>query len=117
MMNDIDIMPNKLFVYGTLCPGRPNEHILKNIGGTWQQGSVRGVLHNEGWGATMGYPALILDENGERVQGYVFSSDKLSAHWAGLDEFEGEAYERVLTTVELQDKTTLEAFIYVLRIK
>lgn len=24
-----------LFVYGTLGPGRPNAHILENIGGTW----------------------------------------------------------------------------------
>ncbi|MGI4199102.1 gamma-glutamylcyclotransferase family protein, partial [Klebsiella pneumoniae] len=27
-----------LFVYGTLGPGRPNAHILENIGGTWQEG-------------------------------------------------------------------------------
>ena len=111
------VMVNKLFVYGTLCPGRPNEHILKNIGGTWQQGSVKGILHNEGWGATMGYPAVILDENGGRVEGYVFSSDKLPTHWADLDEFEGDAYQRVLATVELQDKTTTEAYIYALKIK
>ncbi len=29
-----------LFVYGTLGPGRPNAHILENIGGTWQEGHV-----------------------------------------------------------------------------
>ena len=40
---------NNLFVYGTLAPGRPNEHILQDIGGTWKEGSVTGKLHQEGW--------------------------------------------------------------------
>ncbi len=43
-------MINKLFVYGTLCPGRPYEHILRNIGGSWEDASVTGILHQEGWG-------------------------------------------------------------------
>jgi len=115
-MND-KLIINKLFVYGTLMPGRANEHMLSHLNGTWQQANVRGILHNEGWGATMGYPAVKLDKDGEKVEGYVFSSDKLPAHWADLDEFEGEAYERVLATVELQDKTTTEAYIYALKIK
>ena len=33
-----------LFVYGTLGPGRPNAHILENIGGTWQEGHVGGFF-------------------------------------------------------------------------
>ena len=39
-----------LFVYGTLGPGRPNAHILENIGGTWQEGHVGGSLLEKGWG-------------------------------------------------------------------
>ncbi len=37
----------KLFVYGTLGPGRPNEHILKKIGGSWKRGFVWGKLFEE----------------------------------------------------------------------
>jgi gamma-glutamylcyclotransferase (GGCT)/AIG2-like uncharacterized protein YtfP len=29
-------MTEKLIVYGTLGPGRPNEHVLKAIGGVWE---------------------------------------------------------------------------------
>ena len=108
-------MPNTLFVYGTLAPNRPNEHILKNIGGTWQSGFVKGILHEKGWGAAMGYPGIVLNENGEKVEGFVFSSKSLPNHWEQLDEFEGEAYERVLTKVQISDQSQIEAFIYVLR--
>lgn len=37
---------SSLFVYGTLGPGRPNTHILENIGGQWAEGWVNGTLHN-----------------------------------------------------------------------
>ncbi len=108
-------MTNKLFVYGTLGPGRPNEHILRNIGGSWEKASVTGILHHEGWGAAMGYPAITLNKDGDKVEGFLFSSDKIAEHWPELDAFEGEAYERVLTTVELKNKIIVEAFIYILK--
>ncbi len=34
----------KLFVYGTLGPGRSNEHILKKIGGDWKKGFILGKI-------------------------------------------------------------------------
>ena len=105
----------KLFVYGTLGPGRPNEHILGNIGGSWLEGSVCGSLHQEGWGAAMGYPGIVLDDNGDHIPGHVFCSDHLEEHWDELDRFEGAAYERVMTKVHLPDGTTVEAHIYVLK--
>ena len=108
-------MTNKLFVYGTLGPGRPNEHILENIGGSWEEASVIGILHQEGWGSAMGYPAITLDKDGDKVKGFLFTSTKISEHWSELDEFEGEAYERMLTTVELQNGTTVDAYIYTLK--
>ena len=108
-------MIKRLFVYGTLGPGRPNEHVLRKIGGSWEVAYVPGSLHDEGWGATMGYPGLILDKDGERVDGYLFSSENITEHWHELDSFEGAAYERGLTTVELQNNTFVEAFIYTLK--
>lgn len=108
-------MINKLFVYGTLGPDRPNEHILKNIGGSWEKANVTGILHEEGWGSAMGYPGITLDKDGDKVEGFLFSSDKISEHWSELDEFEGEAYERVLTTVKLKNGTAADAYIYTLK--
>ena len=108
-------MSNKLFVYGTLGPGRPNEHILEKIGGSWEEASVIGTLHPEGWGAEMGYPGITLEESGIKVEGFLFSSDDLPDYWSELDEFEGEAYERVLTTVQIKNGTSANAYIYVLK--
>lgn len=107
-------MINALFVYGTLAPGRPNEHILKNIGGTWEEASVTGTLHQEGWGAEMGYPAIVLDDKGDEVEGYVFHSENIAAHWHELDEFEGKAYQRVVVKAKLKDGTAKDAYLYVL---
>jgi gamma-glutamylcyclotransferase (GGCT)/AIG2-like uncharacterized protein YtfP len=108
-------MIERLFVYGTLAPGQPNEHVLREIGGTWEAGTVTGTLHQEGWGAAMGYPGIDLDPNGDEIQGFLFSSENLSNHWTKLDEFEGDAYERVLTVVKLTEGRTVEAYIYQLR--
>jgi len=106
---------DRLFVYGTLAPGRPNEHVLKPLGGSWKKAWVRGHLHEEGWGAAMGYPAIVLDAKGDKVEGLLFQSDKLPDFWEELDAFEGEAYERQIVQLELPDKTHLDAYIYSLR--
>jgi gamma-glutamylcyclotransferase (GGCT)/AIG2-like uncharacterized protein YtfP len=105
----------RLFVYGSLGPGRPNEHVLAAIGGSWEVGAVTGTLRQEGWGAAMGYPGIQLGEDGCEVRGFLFSSENLSKHWAALDRFEGESYQRVLTTVKLEGGTTVAAYIYALR--
>jgi len=52
----------RLFIYGTLGPGRPNEYVMQKIGGIWEAGSIKGRLIEAGWGATMGFPGLVLDE-------------------------------------------------------
>jgi len=105
-------MMQRLFVYGTLAPGKPNEHVLADIPGTWEPATVSGRLIAEGWGAAMGYPGIILDERGNDIPGLVFSSESLTAHWARIDEFEGEGYERVLTSAKLKDGRIVDAYIY-----
>ncbi|OOR91565.1 hypothetical protein B0181_03080 [Moraxella caviae] len=111
---------NKLFVYGTLVPGRANEHWLKNIGGTFTPATLYGVLIADGWGAAQGYPAILPCEPdsgvGEAVAGVVFASDELPAHWRALDDFEGEGYERIKVRVRLDDGTLDEAWVYALRV-
>lgn len=108
-------MLQRLFVYGTLSPDGPNRHVLAQIGGDWVPASVRGHLHEAGWGAEIGYPAIVLDECADPVEGYLLVSANLAEHWDELDGFEGEEYERVVTLAKLQDRTTVDAFIYVLR--
>lgn len=101
---------HRLAVYGTLAPGRSNEHIMSGIDGTWTPGVVRGTRYAEGWGAAEGYPGIILDDAGD-VDCVLFESPDLPQHWAMLDEFEGEGYQRVTTRVRIGD-TTREAYIY-----
>jgi gamma-glutamylcyclotransferase (GGCT)/AIG2-like uncharacterized protein YtfP len=108
-------MTNRLFVYGTLAPGRPNEHVLADLPGEWKPATVIGTLLPEGWGAAAGYPGIVLRKPGGEVEGLLFSSDSLPEHWARLDEFEGEGYERVLTTARLKDGKIVDAYIYRLR--
>lgn len=104
----------KLFVYGTLCPGRSNAHILENIGGEWLAGSVTGTFYENGWGAAAGFPGIVLEQQGPRVAGYLFSSANLEAHWPMLDEFE-DGYDRVEVQVTTAEGEQQVAWIYQLQ--
>ena len=110
-------MIRNLFVYGTLAPGQPNEHILREIGGKWEEASVKGKLYEKGWGAAMGYPGVVPDKRGHKVKGYLFSSDQLVNHWKELDAFEGDAYQRVVATVERSEGSRVKSYIYALKNK
>ncbi len=105
-------MTERLFTYGTLSPGQPNQHVLQGVTGSWEAASVAGTLHADGWGAALGYPAIVLDPEGQAVPGFLFSSDELAAHWDRLDEFEGVGYRRVLTQVRRADDSLVTAYIY-----
>ncbi len=102
---------HRLFVYGTLAPGRPNAHVLAGVAGEWEEGTVRGDLMERGWGATAGYPALVLRPDANEVAGFVLSSDALDGEWERLDEFEGPGYERVLAPVTLSSGAVVEAWL------
>lgn len=114
-MNDQQLTLERIFIYGSLGPGRPNEHVMAAIGGTWQPATLRGALLEEGWGAELGFPGLVLDEQGQMTEGFVFSSANLTHLWEALDTFEGEAYERVLATVKLETGDSVQAYVYALR--
>jgi gamma-glutamylcyclotransferase (GGCT)/AIG2-like uncharacterized protein YtfP len=103
----------RLATYGTLAPGRPNHGQLSGLSGRWLLGGVRGSLVQEGWGADLGYPGLILDPDGPLVEVDVFESSALPHHWRRLDAFEGAGYRRVTTEVSTAEGV-LAAWIYVL---
>jgi gamma-glutamylcyclotransferase (GGCT)/AIG2-like uncharacterized protein YtfP len=104
---------HRLATYGTLAPGRLNDHELGGLEGRWLAGHVYGRLVDAGWGASLGFPALILDPQGSAIPVHVFESIDLPAHWSRLDDFEGPGYQRVVTTVHTA-VGELDASIYVL---
>ena len=103
----------RLAVYGTLAPGRSNHDQLAGLAGDWRRGVVRGRRFESGWGAAVGYPGLVLDAAGTVVEVDLFESRELPAHWARLDAFEGEGYQRVVVKVRTADGE-IDACIYVL---
>jgi hypothetical protein len=59
----------RLAVYGSLAPGRPNRHRLSGLSGRWIEGTVRGRLLHEGWGAELGYPGRGWTSSKDRATG------------------------------------------------
>jgi len=108
----------RLATYGSLAPGRANEHQLTNLNGVWYTGEVYGTLVESGWGADLGFPGIILGRDGQAVPVHVFESADLPSHWARLDEFEGpgslpaEATRRLGgLAMLLESDRTIRAFI------
>ncbi|MBS1827076.1 MAG: gamma-glutamylcyclotransferase [Acidobacteria bacterium] len=104
-----------LATYGSLSPGESNHDQLAGLNGHWSRGTVRGKRIEAGWGATLGFPALILDPSGPLVDVHLFESSDLPDHWQRLDEFEGPGYRRVVTLVSTPEGAC-SAHIYVLAV-
>jgi hypothetical protein len=60
-------------------------------------------LFQEGWGAALGYPGIVLDDRGDTIHGFAFSSDELPAHWDRLERVRGRGLRARRRTVELED--------------
>ena len=73
---------------------------------------MRGQLLQEGWGAELGYPGIVLDLDGPAVGVQLFESSDLPGRWTRLDEFEGSGYRRTVTTATTAEGDLL-ASIYV----
>jgi gamma-glutamylcyclotransferase (GGCT)/AIG2-like uncharacterized protein YtfP len=102
----------RLAVYGSLAPGRSNHWVLEGLQGNWSPGTVRGEFHQQGWGATQGFPAMTYDENGQDITVQVFESEELPSEWVRIDQFEGVEYVRTLVPVVMSDGRTLLCNIY-----
>ena len=103
-----------LFVYGSLQPGGPNEHVLQSLDGDWMPGFIRGRLVESGWGSALGFPGLVIDDSADLIKGHVIASPGLVDMWAELDAFEGAEYARVTASVTLQSGAQVQAQVYVL---
>jgi len=125
MPDRADLEPvTRLFVYGTLAPGRSNAHVLATLSGRWEVAEVSGYLFPDGCEGSYGYPALILPgsegetpdpESVPRAAGRLFVSADLPAYWPELDAFEGPAYRRVRVPVWGADSGNVDAFVYELK--
>ena len=113
MSNSRTSADTRLAAYGTLAPGRVNNHQLADLTGCWRQGTVRGRLVEAGWGAKLGSPGLILDPSGQAVEVHLFESPDLPGHWLRLDDFEGTGYRREVAQVRTRDGD-LDAWVYVI---
>jgi len=104
---------NYFAVYGTLAPGGPNHHVLESLRGEWREGFVYGDLHQKGWGAQQGYPAIRWNpRSGGRIPVKLLVSEDLEHHWERLDELEGPEYQRILVPVYMGDEVLAVANIY-----
>lgn len=112
---EADATIERLFVYGSLQPGGPNEHVLASVIGDWQPAVLKGRLSDSGWGAGLGYPGLLIDAAGDDVSGYVLRSSSLGEILPELDRFEGDEYERVAAAVTLDSGERVQAYVYTLR--
>lgn len=94
-----------IFVYGTLREGGSKHDRMegaKRLGEAW----VLGRLYEIAW-----HPGMLLDESeGIPVRGEVFEIER--AMLRPLDEFEGNEFERLKTTVHLKEGGEVRAWIY-----
>lgn len=96
----------KLAMYGTLRPGRPNHGILRDIDGSWATAWLNGVLTESG------LPTFSFSTKGRAVEAELLISAELAEHWSRLDDFAGSAYIRQLGLVWLEDSPQV-ANVYV----
>lgn len=105
-------MIERLFVYGTLAPGRQNAGQLAKVTGHWQPASATGYYDVLGWGKTEGYPGAVIDPQGQQIAGWLLTSSQLYRHWKRLDQFEGRYYQRLVTRVVTARGRHIRAHIY-----
>ncbi len=86
----------RLAVYGSLMPGEKNHPFLSDMKGRWMRGLVEGTLGNADWKTGTGYPTFEWKPGKSQVHVHVLESTELSDHWARLDDFEGDDYQRML---------------------
>lgn len=101
----------KLFVYGTLCRGGSNHHVLKGATRFSGRASIHAVMYDTGYS----YPAVELNENSTVIGEIYEVPDNL---WPALDELEGysgnpqtDLYNKVIVIAQT-DSEEIEAVVY-----
>ncbi|WP_259652697.1 gamma-glutamylcyclotransferase [Klebsiella pneumoniae] len=61
----------------------------------------------------MAHPGIILDNSGNRVQGFLFTAENLQRNWQVFYKCEGGQYDRVSTKVIIDNGKTVGFCIYI----
>lgn len=100
-----------LFAYGTLKQGGKYHCYLEEAELVEEQATAKGILYDTG----MGYPAMVLSDNGQ-VEGEIYEIPDVL--WPALDYLEDysgnpetDLYEKVTITVQAGSET-LETLVY-----
>ena len=88
----------KLVVYGTLAPNAPNESILEEIKGFWQECKITGEIVSH-----KGLKCFKWNPNGAEIDAKMFVSEFLPDKLPNVDGFEGSIYHRILIPVKVED--------------
>jgi len=104
----------RLVVYGRMRPGGPDEHFLKDFGGTWRDVTFPGYIQSADACAIDFCPGLAWTPTGTWNDGFELRSDTLQDHWSALDAKEGADHARLLTPVRSSSGDSV-ANIYVSR--
>lgn len=89
----------QLVVYGTLAPGGANACLLEGLVGEWYPCRIRGRM-----GTYLGFKSFRYDPQGPEHPAWLFSSAELHRLICELDDFEGEAYQRVVIPVRVNGR-------------
>ncbi len=95
----MDSPETKLIVYGSLAPGGSNHFILAGLVGEWYPCRIRGHL-----GTYRGFKSFRYDPEGPEHDAWVLESTDLPRIIPDLDDFEGEAYQRVIIAAEVSGR-------------
>ncbi len=98
----MDNPDHRLIVYGSLAPGEANHLLLADLPGTWERCVIRGRM-----GRYFGFMSFRFDPRGEEHEAWLFTSAGLPERFPELDEFEGEAYQRVIIPARLDGRTVM----------
>ena len=100
---------NYLFVYGTLKPGGEAHYYLGRMHGIWSDAYCYGnwIAHTD-----IGYPIISLNDNGEKIKGKLFFSKQLKNIICEIDKYEGSKYKRSVTTVYLDNGSSVKSYVY-----
>jgi gamma-glutamylcyclotransferase (GGCT)/AIG2-like uncharacterized protein YtfP len=81
----------RLIVYGSLAPGEANHFLLAGLAGEWHRCRIRGHM-----GQFRGFKSFRYDPQGPEHSAWLLESAELPRVIPELDEFEGQAYARLI---------------------
>ena len=95
----MDNPETKLIVYGSLAPGGVNAFLLAGLSGEWRPCRIRGRM-----GAYLGFKSFRYDPQGPEHPAWLLASAGLPRIMPELDDFEGEAYERLVIPARVEGR-------------